>query len=47
MLDRTESYLSFVSKDSLSPVKRLPYEAAFRAEALRLAGLGGVGLRRE
>jgi transposase len=35
-LDRIESYLSIVVKDSSQPAKRRRYDAAFRAEALRL-----------
>ena len=31
------SYLSIIMKDNLVPAKRRRYEAAFRAEALRLA----------
>ena len=38
MLDRIGSYLSNVMRDSPQPVKRRRYDAALRAEALRLAG---------
>ncbi len=38
ILDRIGSYLSFVMKDSPQPIKRRRYDAAFRPEALRLAG---------
>ena len=37
MTDRRRMYLSIVMKDSLQPAKRQRYDAAFRAEALRLA----------
>ena len=37
-MDRIGAYLSFVMKDSPQPTKRRRYDAAFRAEALRLAG---------
>ncbi|RZK36082.1 MAG: hypothetical protein EOO61_10955 [Hymenobacter sp.] len=36
-MDRIGSYLSHVVKDSPAPTKRRRYDAAFRAEALRLA----------
>jgi len=36
-LGRTGRYLSFVMKDPAKPDKRRKYDAAFRAEALRLA----------
>ena len=36
-MDRTRWYLSFVMKDALKPDNRRKYDAAFRAEALRLA----------
>ena len=38
MLDRIGSYLSNVMNDCPPPAKRRRYDAAFRAEALRLAG---------
>ena len=37
-LDRIRFYLSIVIKDSPRPAKRRRHDAAFRAEALRLAG---------